>query len=143
MKFIGYLLSFAAFIGCFSLFLSGCRVQTVETYRQPVASVTQMQGDTSLSSDQLSEIKEIASRIDEQFQKDFNTAFSRWKDEWHSNSLTIISSNTNDAKKLDSYITLKAMGSKIIPLIINKLVEEDNFLLLCFTMTCNKMITRR
>lgn len=81
MKFIGYLLSFAAFIGYFSLFLSGCLVQPVGTYRQPVASVTQMQGDTSLSSDQLSEIKEIASRIDERSQKDFNTTFSRWKDE--------------------------------------------------------------
>ena len=83
--------------------------------------------NTPLSAQQLSKIRDLISLVDKQTQIAFEITFSNWKKEWLSSPQTIISSDTNDAKKLDSYINLKSMGKAIIPLVVGKLVEEDNF----------------
>lgn len=102
--------------------------KTNRAYREMknVAQYSKMD-NIALSAQQLSRIRKLASLVNKQTQTAFEIAFSNWKKEWLSNPQTIISSNTHDAKKLDGYITLKSMGKAIIPLVVNKLVEEDNF----------------
>lgn len=85
---------------------------------------------TPPSPQQLSKINEIVSRIDPKTQKEFETAFSKWKEEWKRDPKMQLSSSTLDAKTLDSYAPLKAMGSKIIPLVISKMVAKNDFFVL-------------
>ena len=50
--------------------------------------------------------------------------FNEWKEAWHYS----LSNNTATTRNLPQYADLKAMGKEIIPLLIEKMVtEEDNF----------------
>lgn len=71
--------------------------------------------------------KKINYRLSENEISHFDSLFTAWKQNWFTNSQTKISSNTNDGKKLEEYPQLIAMGEKIIPLVITKLIVEDNF----------------
>lgn len=57
----------------------------------------------------------------------FESLFEAWKQEWKTNPITLFSNNTNDAKKLKQYPELLAMGNYIIPLLLEKLLNEENF----------------
>ena len=54
----------------------------------------------------------------------FESLFNEWKEAWHYS----LSNNTATTRNLPQYADLKAMGKEIIPLLIEKMVtEEDNF----------------
>lgn len=57
----------------------------------------------------------------------FDSLFFAWKHNWTNNPITMVSSNTYDARKLSEYPQLLALGEKSIPLLISKLMDEDNF----------------
>lgn len=71
--------------------------------------------------------KMINYRLSENEISCFDSFFIAWKQNWLTNPQTQISSNTNDGKKLEEYPQLIAMGEKIIPLIVAKLIVEENF----------------
>ncbi len=73
-------------------------------------------------------VKAKAQMVDKQIAKKFDELFESWKTNWKTNPKTQMSSNTNDAKKLDEYPELLSMGKEIIPLLMEKMVSsEDNF----------------
>jgi len=57
----------------------------------------------------------------------FDSLFNAWKENYKTNPLTQLSSSTLEAKKLDQYPRLLAMGKQIIPSVILKLQFRDNF----------------
>ena len=74
--------------------------------------------------------KEIIAREVEKvagFQEKFDSLFNQWLENWKTNPETMFSSSTLDAKKLEEYPQLLAMGKEIIPLLMEKLLDENNF----------------
>lgn len=61
------------------------------------------------------------------YKNEFDKLFAAWKKDWQTNSKTIYSSNTNDAKTLETYYPLLNKGDTIIPLLMEKLLDKDNF----------------
>lgn len=57
----------------------------------------------------------------------FDSLFEIWKNEYFTNHKTLLSSDTKKARTLQQYTSLLGMGEKIIPLLINKLENEENF----------------
>lgn len=61
------------------------------------------------------------------FQEKFDSLFNQWLENWKTNPETMFSNSTLDAKKLEEYPQLLAMGKEIIPLLMEKLLDENNF----------------
>lgn len=57
----------------------------------------------------------------------FDSLFIAWKENYRTNPITRISSNTNDAKNLEQYPLLLEMGKRIIPCIITRLPVKSDF----------------
>lgn len=59
----------------------------------------------------------------------FDMLFSKWKESWATNPETRFSSDTRDCKKLPEFTEMLRMGSAIIPLLMEKLLDsEENFI---------------
>lgn len=115
-------------IGCF--FLAGQRFAHADEVRDTVGTTLTRDHDEDsapLSADEIKKVKEAVKAVDAKTKKAFDTAFAKWKHEWRTSSETRMSSRTTDAGRLDTYPPLKSMGKKIIPLVINELLEEGNF----------------
>lgn len=61
------------------------------------------------------------------YAKSFNSIFEKWKYNWRTNPNTRLSSNTGDSRKLEEYPMLLNMGKSVIPLLMEKLLDADNF----------------
>ena len=83
--------------------------------------------DPTLTNEEIMLIDRIVASLPEGLKVEFNKTFQAWKEDWRTNPKTMVSSNTNDAKSLDTYPPLKQMGVKILPLIIKELTKKDNF----------------
>ena len=57
----------------------------------------------------------------------FDSLFNAWVNNYNTNPITRLSSNTNDAKKLEQFPQLLNMGKKIIPCIITRLPDKNLF----------------
>lgn len=57
----------------------------------------------------------------------FDSLFNAWVNNYNTNPITHLSSNTNDAKKLEQFPQLLNMGKKIIPCIITRLPDKNLF----------------
>ncbi len=57
----------------------------------------------------------------------FDSLFNAWVENYNSNPLTRQSSNPHDARKLEQYPQLLAMGRKIIPCIVTRLPNKSLF----------------
>lgn len=71
------------------------------------------------------EISKISPVLKEQFEN----AFREWKDSWFQGDM-IFSSDTRDRAKGKLFEKLLALGDEIIPLVIEKLVDPENFIAL-------------
>lgn len=61
------------------------------------------------------------------YKKEFDCLFEAWENDWRTNPKTRFSSNTDDARKLNTYSPLLCMGDSIVPLLMEKLLEPNNF----------------
>ncbi|WP_147573556.1 DUF7689 domain-containing protein [Candidatus Stoquefichus massiliensis] len=68
------------------------------------------------------EIKKISLELVHEFE----VRFIKWKNTWFQGE-TKYSSNTNDLKKVTEYQQLCELGEEVIPLLIRKLCDEENF----------------
>lgn len=57
----------------------------------------------------------------------FDSLFNAWVENYNHNPLTRQSSDTHDARKLEQYPQLLAMGKKIIPCIVTRLPDKSLF----------------
>lgn len=62
-----------------------------------------------------------------ELQQQFDTLFNQWIKNWETNPETLLSSSTQDAKELEEYPQLLAMGKEILPLVVEQLLDEKNF----------------
>ena len=56
-----------------------------------------------------------------------DTLFNQWIKNWETNPETMFSNDTQDAKQLEEYPQLLAMGKEILPLVVEQLLDEKNF----------------
>ncbi len=67
--------------------------------------------------------------VSEQVRADFDKTFTAWKSTWFSGGLAI-SSNPHTRAVGKEYDALIALGPAILPLVVEKLAEPENFLAL-------------
>jgi hypothetical protein len=84
---------------------------------------------SSLTTAQKKALREERSSVAAELRDAFEAAFNAWKDTWFSGGLAISSDPHTRAvgKEFDALI---ALGPRILPLVVEKLAEPDNFLAL-------------
>ncbi|MDY0161958.1 hypothetical protein [Desulfobotulus sp.] len=82
-----------------------------------------------LSSEEKMQLHEIAGEVDRNLGEAFEKAFMSWKAKWFTGEAAF-SSHTEDNKKLPEYQALREMGAAIIPLVVGKMIEKDQFVAL-------------
>lgn len=73
---------------------------------------------------------EESRKVDRDIISKFESLVVDWKNEISTNSETMFSSSTLDYKKLPQFKSLREMGSAIIPLVMEKLLNDENFFML-------------
>ena len=74
-------------------------------------------------------LKEAVNAVPEEIRSRFEERFATWKSNWFTDEL-VFSTDTKDRVKAEGYDELLSMGGDIIPLVIEKLNEEENFIAL-------------
>ena len=82
-----------------------------------------------LSAVQRHALKEQKERVSQTFRDAFEKAFVSWKQTWFAGGLAI-NSNPHTRTVGDEFDTLIALGPSILPLLVEKLAEPENFLAL-------------
>lgn len=75
------------------------------------------------------ELRVIQAEIDQipaEIQNEFDEKFDFWKKQW-SEIPFVFSSNTNDFKDAPGWNALLGMGEEMLPLLLQKLCDEENF----------------
>lgn len=88
------------------------------------------QEDIELSGAEKQAIIDKAAKIDPTIRAKFNNVFEAWNKEILTNPKTKYSSSTQTYTILPQFKEMQAMGENIIPLIMEKLLDENNFILL-------------
>lgn len=74
-------------------------------------------------------LREEVKRLPNDIRAAFEEAFAAWKNTWFTGGLAI-SSNPQTRAVGEDYDALIALGPKILPLVIERLAEPDNFMAL-------------
>lgn len=82
----------------------------------------------SLTSEEIKVLEGKVRQVPDSLRKQFDVLFEAWKDDWQNNPATRISSSTMDATKLKEYDRLMKLGDNILPLVVNKLRDKQNFI---------------
>ena len=88
------------------------------------------QEDIELSDAEKQAVIDKAANINCEVKTKFNDLFNSWNEEISINPQTKYSSSTLAYTTLPQFKEMQAMGKNIIPLIMEKLLDEDNFFLL-------------
>jgi hypothetical protein len=92
-------------------------------------TVTFIQEAMQLTDDDRATLERAVEGIPSELQQAYSEAFAAWKSTWFSGSLAI-DSNPYSRAHGSEFDRLIALGSQILPLLVNSLTEEDNFLAL-------------
>lgn len=80
-----------------------------------------------LTAQEHSALASSLSEVPEDLRSRFDAAFKAWKRTWFSGSLAI-DSNPHARARGDAFDDLVAMGPAILPLVVETLTDDDNFL---------------
>jgi len=83
----------------------------------------------TLTAKERSTLKSIAAEVDARTKQAFQSAFAAWKKTWFEGGLAI-SSDPHTRTVGREFDALVALGPKILPLLVERLTEPDNFLAL-------------
>ena len=83
----------------------------------------------TITAKERSTLKSIAAEVDARTKEAFQTAFAAWKKTWFEGGLAI-SSDPHTRTVGREFDALVALGPKILPLLVERLAEPDNFLAL-------------
>ena len=83
--------------------------------------------DDFLSSQERDLLNQAATTIPKSVSQDFESAFQAWKNTWFEGNMGY-SSNTYHRASNKAFDKLTAMGKQVIPLVIQKLADPDNFM---------------
>lgn len=82
-----------------------------------------------LNDEQAKILQAIVGEINAQTRKDFEELFSEWKKSWNKDEYSFLS-DPAFVRNGDAYYKLAALGEEIIPLLVEKLTDPENFLAL-------------
>ena len=94
--------------------------------------------DITLTDTEKKKVLMEAKKVDAVIVTKFNGLIASWDKEIYSNPKTLLSSSTLEYTKLPEFASLKSMGTVIIPLIMEKLLDEKNYYLLSLYDTLQK-----
>lgn len=80
-----------------------------------------------LSETDVQTVKREVARLDPNTRKKFETLAEEWNQAIDATPMTKFSSSTVTYTRLSQFAKLKAMGKSIIPLVVEKLLQEDQF----------------
>jgi hypothetical protein len=104
----------------------------------PIYLKKYMKEKKEFTKDEISRLKAMIKEIPREKTADFEKRFSAWKKIWHTGS-NAFSSDPYTRTKTAEYRELTALGKDILPLLVNKLMDESNFLALpAFEELANK-----
>ena len=84
----------------------------------------------TLTMEERCRVREIAALVPDSVKTQFSFLLYKWNYAIAHNHKTLLSSNTYSYAELSEFHALKSMGSQVIPLIIERLMEPSNFYLL-------------
>jgi hypothetical protein len=88
--------------------------------------VQTMKGVLNLTADQMSYVRKRAAQVDERLKRRFDAAYAAWKATW-SHPLIAVSSAPAARAQSGEFQALIALGPDILPLLMEKLTEPDDF----------------
>ena len=91
----------------------------------------------ALSKDELAYISKKAKQTPKRLQTNFNSAYNAWKATWDDPAV-MVSSNPGDRARSVEFLNLIALGPEILPLIMEKLADPDEF----FTLQAVERLVR-
>ena len=104
-----------------SLAMAGISATVLETMTKHVTA--------TVTTKERSALKRLVSEVDPKTRLAFRTAFASWKKTWFEGGLAI-SSDPHSRSVGKEFDALVALGPKILPLVVESLVDADNFLAL-------------
>jgi hypothetical protein len=88
-----------------------------------------MAKDHVLQNGDRDKLSRLVNAVDLDRKEQFEDLFGKWKRKWFTGEIAF-SSDTNANKKLREYAPLKKMGKDITPLLVEKLLDSENFVAL-------------
>jgi hypothetical protein len=82
--------------------------------------------DITLTSSERGVIEDLSAGVKADVRHAFETTFKAWKDKWFTGSARF-SNDTHSNKSFPEYEKLRRMGNSILPLVVAKLSEPENF----------------
>lgn len=101
-------------------------VQQVNVRLQTLRKVQTMKEILSLTTDERNYVRTRATQVDKQLKEQFDKAYAAWKATW-SHPLIAISSAPADRTRTTEYQELISLGPGILPLLMEKLTDPDEF----------------
>jgi hypothetical protein len=101
-------------------------VQQADVGLQTLRKVQTMKELLSLTADQLNNVHVRAARVDKQLKERFDKAYAAWKATW-SHPLIAVSSAPVARTKTNEFQELISLGPGILPLLMEKLTDPDEF----------------
>jgi hypothetical protein len=85
-----------------------------------------MKGVITLTADQLNYVRKRAGQVDKQLKERFDIAHAAWKATWSHPLIAVSSAPAARAQSIE-FLELIALGPDVLPLLMEKLTEPDEF----------------
>lgn len=106
------------------------RPASIETPNASMSNITEISPIDTLTMEERRKVREIVAQVPDSVKTQFSFLLYKWNYAIAHNHKTLLSSNTYSYAELSEFHALKSMGSQVIPLIIERLMEPSNFHLL-------------
>lgn len=84
-------------------------------------------GYYALTPQEVKVLKERVEAVPDTLKTQFESLFKQWMQEWQTNPKTRLSSSTTSATQLKTFSPLVKLGEGILPLVVDKLRDKQNF----------------
>lgn len=103
---------------------------SIEIPNASMSKITEISPIDTLTMEERRKVREIAAQVPDSVKTRFSFLLYEWNYAIAHDHKTLLSSNTYSYAELSEFHALKSMGSQVIPLIIERLMEPSNFHLL-------------
>lgn len=103
---------------------------SIEIPNASMSKITEISPIDTLTMEERRRVREIAAQVPDSVKTQFSFLLYKWNYAIAHSHKTLLSSNTYSYTELPEFHALKSMGSQVIPLIIERLIEPSNFHLL-------------
>jgi hypothetical protein len=97
-----------------------------QAVRQRIEALSRQEYSVMPTDEQVASIRTAAQRVPQDLRRRFDAAFAQWKASWSASHI-IISSDPRAVTHTPEFQELVALGRDIIPLVVEKLTDPENF----------------